>query len=184
MMRDEDRELWRRVADSVRPLRPLHPLVGALPVEDAVPKNSPPPRPPRRARAVPPVRPAARAPAPKLPPRPERLDTKTVRRIAKGRLPIDGRLDLHGMTRDAAHARLLDFLALSRATGRRTVLVITGKGGARARDGTKTGGVLRCEVPLWLATPPFGQHVAGLEPAAPGHGGDGALYVRLRRSGA
>lgn len=96
------------------------------------------------------------------------------RRIARGRTAIEGRIDLHGMTREEAHVRLHDFLSISRAIGRRTVLVITGKGFSGE-------GVLRREVPQWLATPLFRDMIAGLEPAAPHHGGEGALYVRLRR---
>lgn len=78
------------------------------------------------------------------------------------------------MTREAALTKLHDFLAMSRAIGRRTVLVITGKGFAGE-------GVLRREVPHWLSLPPLRQMVSSVDQAGRRHGGEGALYVRLKR---
>ena len=176
----EDAVLWQRVADSVKPLVEPHPLLTptdaqALPQADE-PKAVPPiprptPRNPQRVRANPKPPPVPLAREREV----GRLDARAVRRIAKGRTAIEGRLDLHGMTREDAYARLADFLAFSRALGRRTVLVITGKGFAGE-------GVLRREVPRWLATPAFAPMVVGVEEAAVQHGGAGALYVRLRRA--
>jgi DNA-nicking Smr family endonuclease len=59
------------------------------------------------------------------------------------------------------------------------VLVITGKG--RASDSNPERGVLRRQVPHWLGLPEFRSFVVGFEEAHIGHGGEGALYVRVRR---
>jgi len=83
-------------------------------------------------------------------------------------------LDLHGLSRDAAHQRLVDFVQGRWAAGARAILVITGKG-------SRGDGVLRREVPYWLAQPPLREIVAGLSEAHPKRGGAGALYVVLRR---
>ena len=106
-----------------------------------------------------------------------RLDRHAAKRLSRGREGIDRRVDLHGLTEADAHRRLLAFLAGARSDGLRHVLVITGKGAAR-RGGE---GVLKRAVPRWLATPPFSPHVSGIAPAARHDGGEGALYVRLRR---
>jgi len=106
-------------------------------------------------------------------------------RVARGRDPIEARLDLHGMTQMQAHAELLRFLRRAQADGARTVLVVTGKG-FRSRggkhDADREPGVLRRQVPMWLALPEFRLLVVGFDDAHAGHGGQGALYVRLRRA--
>jgi DNA-nicking Smr family endonuclease len=100
-------------------------------------------------------------------------------RVARGKEAIDGRLDLHGLTQSEAHATLLRFLRAASNRGARLVLVITGKG-ARASDGER--GVLKRQVPHWLALPEFRAFVVGFEDAHVAHGGEGALYVRVRRA--
>ncbi|MFN3938930.1 MAG: Smr/MutS family protein, partial [Gemmobacter sp.] len=97
-------------------------------------------------------------------------------RVARGKQAIDARLDLHGLTQDEAHGTLLRFLRSASARDARLVLVITGKGN---RDGSR--GVLRRQVPQWLGLPEFRALVVGFEDAHIGHGGEGALYVRVRR---
>lgn len=104
------------------------------------------------------------------------IEKPVLRKLARGRLDIDARIDLHGLKRAEAHNLLHDFLVRARERGMRHVLVITGKGSSLASEG-----VLRREVPIWLAKPEFRPFVSGHELAAQGHGGDGALYVRLRR---
>lgn len=104
----------------------------------------------------------------------ERRDKTNLRR---GRVTIEGRLDLHGMTQAEAHRRLNTFLARARDDGRRTVLVITGKG-SRLEGGE---GVLRRAVPRWLNEPPARDWIKGFSYAARQHGGEGALYVLLKR---
>jgi len=104
----------------------------------------------------------------------ERRDKTNLRR---GRVTIEGRLDLHGMTQTEAHRRLHAFLARARDDGRRTVLIITGKG-SRLEGGE---GVLRRAVPRWLNEPPVRDWIKGFSYAARQHGGEGALYVLLKR---
>jgi DNA-nicking Smr family endonuclease len=100
--------------------------------------------------------------------------------LARGRAAIDARIDLHGMTQTEAHGALRRFLLHSQANGAKFVLVITGKGAPNSPRGER--GVLRQQVPLWLALPEFRRYVLGFDSAHAGHGGEGALYVRLRKA--
>lgn len=167
---DEDRVLWSLVAKSARPLK------GRKPVEDAAPE----PRPEEKMPGPPPVAaPAGPAPAAAATRRQHvmhPLDRPTLDRLSKGKLPIEGRVDLHGMTQGEAHALLLSFLQRAHANGVRYVLVITGKGFSTGGDG-----ILRRQVPAWLSTPPFRTLVSSHDVSARHHGGGGALYVRLRK---
>ena len=169
----EDIALWDGVARSVRPLRkrarPVAPATNAVQPPDA-------PKPPKRA--APASLPAALPTAPKKSPVPAVLDRKTKQKIARGHDSIDARLDLHGHTQAEAHDALLRFLRRTQAKGGRVALVITGKGGRSDSD----RGVLKRAVPLWLALPEFRAMVIGFDVAAIGHGGEGALYVRLRKA--
>ena len=101
-------------------------------------------------------------------------------RVARGKEAIDARLDLHGLTQAQAHSALLHFLREASARGARLVLIITGKG-TRA-EGRGERGVLRRQVPQWFGLPEFRVFVIGFEDAHVAHGGEGALYVRLRRA--
>lgn len=172
----EDRILWRTVAKTVKPLAgKRHDDEIAEPEEFAALLGG------AKQAAVPkqmklPAVPAAK-PVPTLPRGPaQNIERSTRARLAKGRLAIEGKVDLHGMTQSEAHALLLSFLRRAHADGRRHVLVVTGKGTSFGSDG-----VLRRAVPGWLATPPFRMLVSAHEPAAIRHGGSGALYVLLRR---
>ena len=112
------------------------------------------------------------------------LDRKTSDRLRKGQLPIDGILDLHGMTRVNAHEALNRFIQNGYVQGKRCILVITGKGAGAdgRRDPLNQGqGVLKQSVPQWLNEPPNKALVLQSARAKPHHGGDGALYVLLRR---
>ena len=121
------------------------------------------------------------APRPKPAPGLAPLERRQKKRLARGTLPIEARLDLHGCTQHEAHAALLQFLRRAQGQGAAYVLVITGKGRA-GHDGFREIGVLKRQVPLWLAMPEFRGFVVGFEDAHVGHGGEGALYVRLRRA--
>ena len=110
-------------------------------------------------------------------PEPAPLGRKAKRRLSRDSGAIQGRLDLHGMTQAQAHDALLGFLRRSQAQGAKIVLVITGKG-VRG-DGER--GVLKRQVPMWLRLPEFRDLVVGFETAGIGHGGEGAMYVRMRR---
>jgi DNA-nicking Smr family endonuclease len=169
---DEERALWSGVMRSVAPLRKAIDRSTAAP---AGPKAAPGKPSPMRA-ALPNVPPApARPPAaPALAP----LGRRLRQRLARGVNAIDGRLDLHGMTQAQAHGALLGFLRAAQSRGSRIVLVITGKGIAGTAG---ERGVLRRQVPLWLRLPEFRDLVTGFESAGAGHGGDGAIYVQVRR---
>jgi DNA-nicking Smr family endonuclease len=101
-------------------------------------------------------------------------------KLARGHETIDARIDLHGMTQTEAHAALRSLLHRSQANGAKFVLVITGKG--LPSGGFDGRGVLRRQVPLWLALPEFRCYVAGFDVASASHGGEGALYIRLRKA--
>jgi DNA-nicking Smr family endonuclease len=110
------------------------------------------------------------------------LERRTRQRLARGQQAIDGAIDLHGLRQAEAHRALLAFLHQAHHAGWQIVIVITGKGGGGpGPDGEVERGVLRRMVPHWLADPGLRRIVLGFEEAARGHGGQGALYVRIRR---
>jgi DNA-nicking Smr family endonuclease len=100
-----------------------------------------------------------------------------LRRLRRGLLPIDARVDLHGSTARQARTELALFLRTMRARGERCVLVIHGKG-EHSPDGA---GVLRGEIAAWLSQSAASEHVAAFATATSGDGGEGAVYVLLRR---
>ncbi|MGM0561461.1 MAG: Smr/MutS family protein [Pseudomonadota bacterium] len=104
------------------------------------------------------------------------LDRRSAERMRRGKMPIDARLDLHGLGQLDAHSQLDSFLARAHAQGLRCVLVITGKGRF-----SEEGGVLRKQVPKWLNLPANRERVLAFDYARPQHGGSGALYILLRR---
>jgi len=108
------------------------------------------------------------------------LDKATAERLRRGELPVEARLDLHGLTQAKAHESLQRFLASCQAQQRRCVLVITGKG-FRAEAGGPRTGILREAVPRWLNEPPNRARLLAFAPAKDRHGGGGALYVLLKR---
>jgi DNA-nicking Smr family endonuclease len=108
------------------------------------------------------------------------LDAGWDRRLARGLVPPDFALDLHGATLDAAHARLEHGLALALAQGARLVLLITGR--ERPGEDRRSRGVIRRKFMDWLAAGPHAGHIAAIRPAHPRHGGAGAVYIVLRRS--
>jgi DNA-nicking Smr family endonuclease len=114
---------------------------------------------------------------------PVAMDRKAHRRLTRGKLSPEARIDLHGMTLADAHPALLGFVADAHARGLRLVLVITGKGKLRDDHGpipTRTG-VLRHQVPQWLTSGPLRALVLQVTEAHRTHGGSGAYYVYLRR---
>jgi len=171
---EEEEHLWAAVARSIKPLR-----AGKRVPMAAVPKPPQGARPVRKATADHP--PAAAAPHPKPPASAIALARRARQQLARGKTEIGGRIDLHGMTQAQAHDALLHFLHRYQAEGAKFVLVITGKGSAGAVARGERG-ILRRQVPLWLALPEFRACVLGFDIAHLGHGGEGALYVRLRKT--
>ena len=174
---EEEHALWESVAKQIKPLR-KRPRV-LVPHADRAEKEPPVSVSAKAVRPHPAgtvVAPPSKKPmTPPLVPlgRRERAD------LSKGKKEIEARLDLHGMTQARAHRALTGFLHRAHGDGLTFVLIITGKGKIGAES---ERGVLRRQVPEWLSEPKFRMLVVGFEEAHVGHGGAGALYVRIRRS--
>jgi DNA-nicking Smr family endonuclease len=173
---EEERALWEGVAKEIKPLRkkPRSGKTEAASAEvetTAAAKAAMPPNPLPSAK----IPQATKPIVPPLAP----LGRRERAQLSRGRKDIDARLDLHGMTQARAHRALFGFLQRAHSDGLTFVLVITGKGRAGADPDR---GVLRRQVPQWLSLPEFRALVVGFEEAHIGHGGEGALYVRIRRS--
>lgn len=167
-LRAEETRLWAVVARTVRPSPGR-----------TVPELQLEPSPPSAASRTPPP---ALAPAPQAPARqayapPEDIEPRRRQRIVRGRDAIEARLDLHGLDQDRARAVLATFLHRAQDQGLRAVLIITGKG-------LSGDGVLRRRAPEWLADPVLRPLIAGYSQADRRHGGEGALYVALKRKAA
>lgn len=177
---EDDHALWQAVTKTVKPLKkrpPLPPTLSPEAVQEANAKPTP------LKRVV--VRPSA-LPSPPVPPAalPQLehgsqpgLDKATAKRLRRGQVQIEGRIDLHGMVQDEARPALERFIENAWYEGKREVLVITGKG-TRA-DGSI--GVLRQAVPRWLNEAPNRLRITAFTHAAAKDGGEGALYVRIKR---
>jgi len=162
-LKPDETRIWGVVAATV------HPLPGR-----EVPKaEADPPRSPGAALHLP-VQARAHATSPKPRPGLDVIEPRRKHRIARERDPIGARIDLHGMDQDRARAALEGFLRRAWDEGYRAVLVITGKG-------VQGDGVLRRRAPEWLAAPQLSPIVAGISEAHRRHGGEGALYVALKR---
>ena len=171
----EERVLWTTVTKAIAPLRATARLAPDAQSEPAgeIAKPARPAAGPRRVSPLPaPPKPAPPPSAPPLTP----LGRRMKQRVARGKEKIEARLDLHGLPQSEAHGDLLRFLRNAHARDARLVLVITGKG-----RGPEPG-VLRRQVPQWLGLPEFRAFVIGFEDAHATHGGEGALYVRVRRT--
>jgi DNA-nicking Smr family endonuclease len=180
----DEADLWRKVTGDVKPIPKstadeLPP--GRDPLTPAAPAKAVSPR--RKAKT--PCRAAVEQPAP--PPRrratPELghgdapgVDRRTADKVRKGRMEIEARIDLHGMTQAEAHRALTAFIIGQHEAGRRCVLVVTGKGAWR-----EGGGVLRDAVPRWLNQADLRPRLLSFTHAQRKDGGDGALYVLLKR---
>jgi DNA-nicking Smr family endonuclease len=158
----EEHSAWALLAQGVTPLddRPLP----YLPPEPPLPDVDHP---------IVPDAPRLKAPPPPLGSL-AGLDRRKAERLKRGELVIDWKLDLHGMTQEAARNRMLALLDRAWTEGWRCLLVVTGKG-------ARGGGVIRTNLPRWLDEADHRPRILALQRAAPHHGGDGAYYVLLRR---
>ena len=178
---DEEEALWAGFTRAIKPLKSAKPGAKTTLKSSATPPAASTPA-PSQTRSHPVTPRETPRPSPPLAP----LGRRLKQRVARGREPSDARLDLHGMTQQEAHAALLRFLHRAQASGVKTALVVTGKGLRKSsrgdgRDADNRIGVLKRQVPMWLALPEFRLLVVGFDDAHVGHGGQGALYVRLRR---
>ncbi|AJE44914.1 Smr/MutS family protein [Celeribacter indicus] len=188
---DEDRDLWDRVRQTARPLRPtrMDPLAvkAPPPEEKGAPNRQPVERFDLEIGKSSPTRSEAHDLVPSLSDRlsaaPLRMDRKQFGKMRKGKLAPEARIDLHGMTLAQAHPALTGFILKSWAMDRRLVLVITGKGKHRDDEGPipVRKGVLKHQVPHWLHSSPLREAVLQVTEAHLKHGGAGAYYVYLRR---
>ena len=175
----DDRSLWDFVTRNVRPL--LHrPAPVPAPVTAPPPEKRPEKHPEKHDDPVftlIPVPDFSLKPLPATGPAEQPgLDRRSADRLRKGQMEIEARLDLHGLRQGEAQDRLTRFLTTGYHSGRRCVLVITGKG---SRNGE--AGVLRRLVPFWLQMHPLAPMILSYSPAKPKDGGDGAFYILLRR---
>ncbi|MBW9114138.1 Smr/MutS family protein [Rhizobium cauense] len=172
----EERILWGKVARSTRPMPGK---TGELAELDAFLTEAE----VEKQTAASPKRPSEGEVEPVTPATPKArsgvhhpLERPVKRKIAKGRLALEARIDLHGLVQSEAHVLLLEFLMRAHERGMRHVLVITGKGSSL---GSK--GALKRAVPMWFSKPEFRYFISSYETAAHHHGGEGALYIRLSR---
>lgn len=188
----EEVALWQQVADRTERLHQRATFDPQALTPQTKPKRSSEPRQERSHKTVVfPPKPQARKVTldltPSLPERlqksPVQMDQKTFGKMKRGKLSPDGRIDLHGMTLDRAHTALTRFILSANGSGKRLVLVITGKGKNRDDGGPipVRYGVLRHQVPQWLGQHPLKPLVMQVTPAHISHGGGGAYYVYLRR---
>ncbi len=174
----EDRILWGKVAKSTRPMpgrmADIEAFEAALQAEAEREESAR----VAKAKSVPPSVETQEAPAPAKQPagRHHPLERPVKRKIARGHLALEARIDLHGLFQSEAHGMLLDFLMRAHSRGLRHVLVITGKGSSMGSEGA-----LKRAVPLWFSKPEFRFLISSYETAAQHHGGEGALYIRLSR---
>lgn len=175
--KDDDNEVWGRLKKTVRPLK------NQASRHVSQPQSAAPPQPqateilPRTVRQ----KLSTDLPAPAMASAGSEMagiDRRTEEKLRRGQMPIDARLDLHGMTQAQAHKALQAFVDECRAMEKRVLLVITGKGGRNEGGGE---GVLRKSLPQWLKEPDMAPKVLSFKPARPQHGGTGAFYVLLRR---
>ena len=177
----EESDLWRHVTGDVKPLaRREKPKPDAPDAAPPVPRSKS-----RKPATATDLKKPAPPPGPPTPRAPELthglspgVDRRTADNLRRGRRTIEARLDLHGMTQAEAHRRVHAFVERQQAAGRRCVLIVTGKG---IRRGEGVGGVLREAVPRWLNEPDLRPRVLSFTHAQPKDGGEGALYVLLRR---
>ncbi|MBB3950956.1 Smr/MutS family protein [Aureimonas jatrophae] len=177
----EEKRLWRAIALTAKPMRGRA-LPEAEPEPDApAAMTAPPPAPaPASPAALRALLAGTTASAPARgsasPPALHPIERPVRRKIGRGRIPLEDRIDLHGQTEASAHGTLLFFLRRAQANGLRIVLVITGRGASLGSTGS-----LKRALPHWFATADFRSLVSGFEPAERGHGGEGAFYVRVRK---
>lgn len=177
---DDERALFEATLGGTKPLKGRAPprtktekpkaAAPAAPKPPSLPPPQPPPLPPSRSG-------------------PTGLDGRTADRLKRGQLDPQARLDLHGLTEAAAHRALITFVKGAHARELRLVLIVTGKGGKQGAPEApfdleldmRARGILKTMTPRWLMERDLAPLVADMRTAHSRHGGDGALYVYLRK---
>jgi len=188
----DDQDVWSYTAQSIEPLKKAkgrhHPA--AERISDAPARiSAKAPAEPAKPKLEPKAAPAKGTPTPVRTPPIAEFDRKKVRKIRSGQVDIEARIDLHGMRQDEAHVALVRFLHRCQMKDQRWVLVITGKGKLINSDPgapfdmtqQRERGVLKRNVPRWLDEPDLRPLVVSYTTAAIHHGGEGALYIHLRK---
>lgn len=175
---DEDYEIWSRVARTAQRIRPESRNYFRENDEIEPPSPGKPEKKAQRLREAVPKKAETPSAGPSV-----QIDKKLHQRMHRGKLAPESRLDLHGMTLQEAHPVLISFILNAQARGLRLVLVITGKGQKKG-DGMiipEHRGILKRQVPHWLHAAPCARAILHIKQAHRRHGGDGALYVYLRK---
>ena len=157
MTEENDDILWKNFTDKIQQLIPAKTTLNKKRLHPPEPKTKLPSK----------MRPK---------PQGKELDKRTDARLQKGRMRIDARLDLHGMTQDQAYMTLENFIGVQLEKNARNILVITGKGSARNSEG-----ILKKRFPEWIAQSKYNNQILKYVPARPQDGGKGAFYIYLRR---
>ncbi len=209
---DDGERLWWRITEGVKPLkeakhkRHARPVPSALDGEGSNAKHRTEGETKQQdSGGASPLRPALRAghlplkgggknegPPPLVPGQLAGLDRRSGERLRKGQMPVEAKLDLHGMTQVGAHAAVARLIETQHAAGKRCVLIVTGKGGNASdplRPKSVPGrftfsagrGVLKEALPRWLNEPRLRARIIAVSPASRAHGGEGAVYVLLKR---
>ena len=188
-LRPDEEELWARVAKTAKPIRPAEFRTSNLtePKQNGAAEDSPRPIEPFSIGSS--AKPATRMDltpsiSDQLSRQPVQMDGKAFGKLRRGKMTPDAKIDLHGMTLARAHPALTSFVLNAHASGKRLVLVITGKGRQRDDHGPipERRGVLKHQVPQWLQSGPLRSVVLQVAQAHVRHGGSGAYYVYLRRN--
>lgn len=178
-MDEEDKKLWKHVTRDIIPLLPET-------QEDATPAKKTPPRPIKREKIP---RPLAQPPASQAIAKQTKtsmdgrdgIDARNWERFRKGKMPLDGILDLHGMRQDEALNALTQFIERHYRRKSRFLIVITGKGSRKLQQSEEGEiGVLKKNFSRWLDLPTLDEKILKYAPAQPKDGGSGAFYVLLR----
>ncbi|OYU34019.1 Smr/MutS family protein [Novosphingobium sp. PASSN1] len=180
----EESALWRRVAATVTPLHPRRPV--PAPASLTTTPSEPPLPPPKRVKGrVPPPRPEAVPITTQVRPLTAGgLDSSWDRKLGRGPIQPDVTIDLHGLTLGMAHDRLNGGIAQALAMGARVILLIAGKHRPVPENDLRgeRRGAIRAKLLDWLAASPHSARIASVRPAQPRHGGDGAVYIVLRKA--
>jgi len=189
-VKPDELDLWNQVARTTERLTPpKRSIIVDAPLQEKPPKRKAKSIAPFKLGALPTATREMRDVLPALSERlraaPVQMDAKSYKTMQRGKLKPEGRIDLHGMTVAQAHPALISFIMSAQSSGKRLVLVITGKGGKREELGAiapQRMGALKRQVPLWLTMAPVSTAVLQVTESHIRHGGAGAYYVYLRRA--